>query len=185
MRLLLAGLLLGQISCPPIPIPPPEPSPTASQTPVIEPTASPSPSSTPTPTPEPTALATPSPAPSVGVCNLPPMPNCGSRCCTSGGPNPFEGLISEAQDEVARRHPEMFRANGSLLVDDMTYTRILARTVTEINGVCTARGGSGSISADEIGVKDSNGRSINVDVVRGTDSTPWVGPVWTCRPASF
>ena len=142
---------------------------------------------TPTATPAPTAAATPTPSQGL-TCNLPPRPDCGnSGCCPDGGERLFDGAINNAQRELERTRPDIFFANGSLRLDELEYTDLLAATIVRMTGLC-ARGGSrdgGSISKDEVAIKQTNDLSQNVDVIIGSSHTPYIGGRHTCRPASF
>ena len=100
----------------------------------------------------------------------------------------FEREIAAAQDELKRRKPELFNSNGSLKVDEDEYTAELAKVVTAMTGLCATGGNvhqGGSISKDEVAIKRDNGLSQNTDVIAGWNNSPYVGGVYTCRPASF
>ncbi|MBK5256661.1 MAG: hypothetical protein JJE39_11555 [Vicinamibacteria bacterium] len=150
------------------------------------PVGSPSGSTTPTPsaTPTPTPAATVTPT---GLtCGLSSRPDCGgSGCCSEGGSNDFVGVINDAQAALERSNPEIFNSNGSLRVGEIEYTTLLATKITSMTGVCAIGGGNSSRSKDEIGLKRDNDRSINVDVIIGSSNTPYIGGIYTCRPASF
>jgi hypothetical protein len=143
---------------------------------------------TPAPTPTPTPAPTPTPTPAALTCRLSSMPDCGANCCTKGGNPAFESEIEEAQDELRRRKPELFNSNGSLKVDEDEYTTELAKLITSMFGLCATGGTAGhggSISDDEVAIKRDNGMSQNTDVIAGYNNSPYVGGVYTCRPASF
>lgn len=143
---------------------------------------------TPAPTPTPTPAPTPTPTPAALTCNFPPMPDCGASCCSKGGDEEFVAEIEAAQEELKRRKPEIFNADGSLKVDEEEYTAELAKVVTAMFGLCATGGNvheGGSISKDEIGIKRNNNMSQNTDVIAGFNNSPHVGGVYTCRPASF
>jgi len=142
---------------------------------------------TPTPTPVVAPTATPTPTPSAGLtCNLSSRPDCGSSCCFEGGTNDFSGAINDAQANLERTRPEIFNSNGSIRVTEEQYTDILAKKITEMFGICAIGGGGNtSRSKDEIGLKRDNDRSINVDVIIGSSEIPYIGGVYTCRPAAF
>lgn len=114
------------------------------------------------------------------------MPDCGlSGCCTRGGGNPYVTPIADAQTALERERPDIFNSNGSLKIDEIAYTNLLAAKITAMTGICTRGGGVGSASKDEVGLKRDNGTSINVDVIIGSTETPYIGGVYTCTPASF
>ncbi|MBX7183899.1 MAG: hypothetical protein K1Y01_02040 [Vicinamibacteria bacterium] len=137
---------------------------------------------TPTPTPAPTPTATPTAL----KCELPERPDCGASCCFEGGGNPYVGVINDAQAELERTRPDLFETNGSLKVDEVTYTRILAEKITAMTGICAVGGGLGSSrSKDEVGLKRDNNSSTNVDVIIGSTNRPDILGVYTCRPAAF
>jgi hypothetical protein len=139
--------------------------------------AAPTPAPTPTPTPSPAAL----------TCSLPANSDCGrSGCCRKSGTPQFDDEIAAAQAELRRTSPELFNSNGSLRVDEVTYTDALAKKITAMFGLCARGGGGGtSISRDEVAVKRDNSLSQNVDVILGASNTPYVGDNYTCTPASF
>lgn len=85
---------------------------------------------------------------------------------------------------MRRNQPALFNSDGSIRVDEVTYTTALARRIVEMTGICAVGGLTGSVSRDEIGVKRTNELSQNVDVLLGSGQ-PWVGTTYTCRPASF
>lgn len=147
-------------------------------------TATPPPAATATPT------ATPAPTPSTaGTCTLPARPDCGnSGCCPAGGPEMFGGAINDAQAHLERTQPNIFNPNGSLRLDEIEYTNLLAKTLMQLNpGMCARGGGQNgeSISKDEVGIKLTNDMSQNIDVIIGSSNTPYIGAKHTCRPASF
>lgn len=145
-------------------------------------TATPTPAPTATPTPAPTATATPTAL----KCELPDRPDCGASCCFEGGGNPYVGVINDAQANLERTRPDLFNSNGSLAVDEVTYTRILAEKITAMSGICAVGGGLGSSrSKDEVGLKRDNNSSTNVDVIIGSTNRPDILGVYTCRPAAF
>lgn len=145
-------------------------------------TPTPRPSTTPTATP----AATPTPTPTALKCELPDRPDCGASCCFEGGGNPYVGVINDAQANLERTRPDLFNSNGSLAVDEVTYTRILAEKITAMSGVCAIGGGQGSSrSKDEVGLKRDNNSSTNVDVIIGSTNRPDILGVYTCRPAAF
>jgi hypothetical protein len=140
-----------------------------------------------TPTPTPTPAPTPTPTPVALKCELPDRPDCGfTGCCTEGGGNPYVTVIDNAQAELERTRPDLFNSNGSLKVDEITYTNILAAKITEMTGICAVGGGQGSSrSKDEVGLKRDNNSSTNVDTIIGSSNTPYIGGVYNCRPAAF
>lgn len=142
---------------------------------------------TPVPTPTPTPVPTPTPAPVKATCQLEEQNDCGfGGCCSEGGAARFDGEIAAAQADIARTHPEIFDNRGRLNVDEKEYTDILAdRIVQMTNGAVCAVGAGGSTSRDEIRVKRDNSLSQHVDVIIGSNNSPWVGGRYTCRPASF
>ena len=146
---------------------------------------------TPTPRPSTTPTATPTPAPTPTPatalkCELSDRPDCGASCCSEGGGNPYVGVINDAQANLERTRPDLFNSNGSLAVDEVTYTRILAEKITAMSGVCAVGGGQGSSrSKDEVGLKRDNNSSTNVDVIIGSTNRPDILGVYTCRPAAF
>ena len=148
------------------------------------PTATPTPTATPAPTATPTA--TPSAA---GSCTLPTRPDCGnSGCCSRGGAEMFGGAINDAQAHLERTRPDIFNSNGSLKLDEIEYTNLLATTLMALNpGMCARGGGENgeSYSKDEVAIKINNDVSQNVDVIIGSSHTPYIGDRYTCRPASF
>lgn len=143
-------------------------------------------------TPTPTATATPTPAPtpsSAGSCTLPTRPDCGnSGCCSRGGAELFGGAINDAQAHLERTRPDIFNSNGSLKIEELEYTNLLAKALMSLNpGMCARGGGENgeSYSKDEVAIKVSNDVSQNVDVIIGSSHTPYIGDRYTCRPASF
>lgn len=145
--------------------------------------ATPTPAATPTPSATPAATPTPGPA---LTCNLSGMPDCGANCCTEGGGNDFVSVINDAQANLERTRPDIFNPNGSLRLEEEEYTALLARKITELSGVCAVGGGGNSSrSKDEVGLKRDNNRSINVDVIIGSSNSPYIGGIYTCRPAAF
>jgi hypothetical protein len=145
----------------------------------------PTPSATPVATPTPTPAATPTPT--ALRCQLPDRPDCGFQgCCTQGGGNPFVTAIDNAQADLERTRPDLFNRDGSLTVDEVTYTSILAAKITAMTGICAVGGGQGSSrSKDEVGLKNDNTQSTNVDVIIGSSNTPYIGGTYNCRPAAF
>ncbi len=148
---------------------------------------------TPTPTPAlivatPTPTPTPSPSAS-GSCTLPARPDCGnSGCCSRGGAEMFGGAINDAQAYLERTRPDIFNSNGSLKVEELEYTNLLAKALMTLNpGMCARGGGENgeSYSKDEVAIKINNDVSQNVDVIIGSSHTPYIGDRYTCRPASF
>lgn len=97
--------------------------------------------------------------------------------------------ISDAQSALERERPDIFNANGSLRIDEIEYTNLLARRIVTLTGgqVCARGGGSAaeSISKDEVALKRDNASSTNVDVIIGSSNTPYIGGVYNCRPAAF
>lgn len=159
------------VAVPQKPAPAPTPAPTVTVTPVPEPSGG--------PIATPTVTATPD----LPVCES--LPDCGSRCCTAGGVNPFADEIRAAQERIELSHPEYFNADGSLKISEVQYTDLLAAGIRSW-GLCTRGGGIGSTSKDEVGIKrPGEGFSVNVDVILGATNTPHIGGVYTCRPASF
>ena len=139
--------------------------------------------STPTPTPTPTPTATPTAA---LKCELPDRPDCGASCCFEGGGNPYVAVIDNAQADLERTRKDIFNSDGSLKVDEVTYTNILAEKITAMTGICAIGGGQGSSrSKDEVGLKRDNNSSTNVDVIIGSTHSPAILGVYTCRPAAF
>jgi hypothetical protein len=145
------------------------------------------PTPAPTATPAATPAATPTATPTQGLtCGLSSRPDCGASCCSAGGSNDFVGIINDAQAALERSNPEIFNSNGSLRIGEIEYTNRLAAKITSMSGVCAIGGGNGSSrSKDEVGLKRDNDRSINVDVIIGGSETPYIGGVYTCRPAAF
>ncbi len=146
--------------------------------------------STPTPTPAPAATPTPTATPTAaGSCTLPTRPDCGnSGCCFEGGTRLFDDQINTAQADLERTRPEIFNPNGSLRIEELEYTNLLAARLMALNpGLCARGGGDNgeSISKDEVAIKTSNDVSQNVDVIIGSSHTPYIGQRYTCRPASF
>lgn len=155
-------------------------------------TSGPSGSATATPTPAPTATPTPAATPTPGQaasCQLPSRPDCGnSGCCSEGGAAMFNGQINDAQADLERTRPDIFNSNGSLKVDELEYTDLLAAKLMALNpGLCARGGGRNgeSFSKDEVAIKIDNNVSQNVDVIIGSTHEPYIGGRYTCRPASF
>ena len=150
------------------------------------PTGSASGGSTSTPAPTATPAATPL---QTASCNLPPRPDCGnSGCCSEGGSPLFNAQINDAQADLERTRPDIFNSNGSLKLDELEYTELLAKKLMQLNpGMCARGGGQGgeSYSKDEVVIKTSNDVSQNVDVIIGSSHEPYIGGRYTCRPASF
>jgi hypothetical protein len=149
-------------------------------------TATPTPAAAATPTPTP--VPTPGPV-SAGSCTLPARPDCGnSGCCSRGGAELFGGAINDAQAHLERTRPDIFNSNGSLKLEELEYTQLLAKTLMQLNpGMCARGGGENgeSYSKDEVAIKVNNDVSQNVDVIIGSSHTPYIGDRYTCRPASF
>lgn len=165
------GAIIGVHKLPPQNVPAPTPAATATVTP--------------TPVAVPSALptATPTATPDLPACES--LPDCGSRCCTAGGVNPFADEIRAAQERIELSHPEHFDRDGSLKISETQYTDLLAAGIRSW-GLCTRGGGIGSTSKDEVGIKrPGESFSVNVDVILGATNTPHIGGVYTCRPASF
>ena len=100
----------------------------------------------------------------------------------------FNGQINDAQADLERTRPDIFNSNGSLRLDELEYTNLLAARLMALNpGLCARGGGTGgeSYSKDEVVIKVSNDVSQNVDVIIGSSHTPYIGGRYTCRPASF
>lgn len=155
-------------------------APSGSATPTPRPGATPTPTATPNPTPTPTAT------PTALTCQLPERPDCGASCCTEGGGNTYVTVIQNAQADLERTRPDLFNSNGSLKVDEVTYTNILAAKITAMTGICAIGGGQGSSrSKDEVGLKRDNTQSTNVDVIIGSTNRPDILGVYNCRPAAF
>lgn len=153
---------------------------------------SPTPTATPcqceSPTPCQVATATPVPTATPWACNLPKMPNCAKNtpnCCKEGGVNNYKDQIIESQLKLRQAKPEMFNPNGSIKVSDAEYTTELAKVLQDTFKICAVGGAKEPLSKDEIGIKESNGSAIHVDVVIGSNNLPWVGIVYTCSPAAF
>ena len=142
----------------------------------------------PTPTPTATPVATPTPS-AAGSCTLPTRPDCGnSGCCEEGGSPMFNGQINDAQADLERTRPDIFNGNGSLKLDELEYTDLLAKKLMQLNpGMCARGGGRNgeSFSKDEVAIKIDNNVSQNVDVIIGSSHVPYIGGRYTCRPASF
>ncbi len=153
------------------------------------PTGAASGGSTSTPTPTATPTATPAPPVQTASCNLPPRPDCGnSGCCSEGGSPLFNAQINDAQADLERTRPDIFNSNGSLKLDEIEYTELLAKKLMQLNpGMCARGGGQGgeSFSKDEVAIKVDNNVSQNVDVIIGSSHQPYIGGRYTCRPASF
>ena len=147
------------------------------------------PVTTPTPVPTATPASAPTPTPASGLtCQLPTRTDCGnSGCCTEGGSALFNSQINDAQAQLERTRPDIFNSNGSLRLEELEYTDLLAKTITSMFGLCAVGGGRGgeSRSKDEVGIKADNNVSQNIDVIIGSSHTPYIGGRYTCRPASF
>ena len=145
--------------------------------------------STPTPVPTATPAPTATPTPAAGLtCQLPTRPDCGnSGCCSEGGTALFNSQINDAQADLERTRPDIFNSNGSLKIEELDYTDLLAKKITALTGLCAVGGGrdGGSRSKDEVGIKADNNVSQNVDVIIGSSHTPYIGGRYTCRPAAF
>ena len=141
---------------------------------------------TPTATPNPPAST---PTPTSGLtCQLAARPDCGNNgCCSEGGTALFDAQINNAQADLERTRPDIFNPNGSLRLDELEYTELLAKKITALTGLCAVGGGRNgeSRSKDEVGIKADNNVSQNVDVIIGSSHTPYIGGRYTCRPASF
>ena len=139
-----------------------------------------------TPTPAATPAATPV---QTASCTLPTRPDCGnSGCCSEGGAPLFNAQINDAQADLERTRPDIFNSNGSLKLDELEYTDLLATKLMALNpGMCARGGGRNgeSYSKDEIVIKTDNNVSQNVDVIIGSSHEPYIGGRYTCRPASF
>ena len=155
-------------------------------TPTGSATPPPTPRPNTTPTPAPTATPTATPATAL-KCELAERPDCGKTgCCTEGGGNSYVTVIDNAQTDLEKTRPDLFNPNGSLKVDEVTYTNILAAKITAMTGICAVGGGQGSSrSKDEVGLKRDNNQSTNVDTIIGSSNTPYIGGVYNCRPAAF
>ena len=141
-------------------------------------TPTPRPGASPTPTPVPTPTPTPTPRPGALSCSLPSLPICDAACCSSGGPNLFRNEVETAEDDLVRSQPGLFLPNGNVK-DKFAYLDALAKRLTELTGLCAVANGH-----DELRIKKDQTVSNHVDVLIG-DETPWVGGIYTCRPASF
>jgi hypothetical protein len=100
----------------------------------------------------------------------------------------FSAQINDAQADLERTRPDIFNSNGSLRLDEIEYTNLLAAKLMALNpGLCARGGGQGgeSLSKDEVGIKIDNNVSQNIDVIIGSSHTPYIGGRYTCRPASF
>jgi len=148
-------------------------SPSGSPTPVA--TATPKPGTTPAPTPTPS----PTPKPGTLACTLPALPICDADCCSAGGTRLFTQEIQSAEDDLYVTQPGLFLSNGDVK-NNLDYLAALAKRLTELTGLCAQANGH-----DEIRVKRDQTISQHVDVLLGDNTTPWVGGVYTCRPASF
>lgn len=154
------------------------------------PTGSASGGSASTPTPTATPTATPAATPvQTASCNLPTRPDCGnSGCCSEGGSPLFNAQINDAQADLERTRPDIFNSDGSLKLDELEYTDLLAKKLMQLNpGMCARGGGRNgeSFSKDEVAIKTDNSVSQNVDVIIGSSHVPYIGGRYTCRPASF
>ena len=142
------------------------------------PSSNPTPSATATPRPSATPTPAPTPVPGALSCALPSLPLCDANCCTSGGSNLFRNEIETAEDNLTKTQPGLFLPNGDVK-DKFEYIAALAKKLTELTGLCAQANGH-----DELRVKRDQTISNHVDVLIA-DETPWVGGVYTCRPASF
>ncbi len=144
-----------------------------------------------TPTPAPTATpATPTPTPTpnaAGSCTLPSRPDCPSCCTDTRTGGLFNTAINNAQADLERTRPEIFNPSGSLRIDEVEYTTLLAAKLMAQNPGMCALGGAAreSISKDEVAIKVSNDISQNVDVIIGSSHSPYIGGAHTCRPPNF
>ena len=111
-------------------------------------------------------------------CTLPSLPHCDDQCCTSGGSVIFRTQIEAAEADLTKTQPGLFLPNGDVK-DKLEYIAALAKRLTQMTGICSEPNGH-----DEIRVKENQTISQHVDVLIA-DQTPWVGGVYTCRPASF
>jgi hypothetical protein len=144
------------------------------------PSGTPKPTVTPTPGPgAPTPTPSPTPKPGALSCTLPSLPICDAACCTSGGTRLFTQQIQAAEDDLYVTQPGLFKSNGDVK-DNLQYLDALAKRLVEMTGLCAIANGH-----DEIRVKADQTISQHVDVLAGDNATPWVGGVYTCRPASF
>ncbi len=100
----------------------------------------------------------------------------------------FNAQINDAQADLERTRPDIFNSDGSLRLDELEYTDLLAKKLMALNpGMCARGGGRNgeSFSKDEVAIKTTNDVSQNVDVIIGSSHTPYIGGRYTCRPASF
>lgn len=58
-----------------------------------------------------------------------PSTDCGASCCFEGGGNPYVAVIDDAQAELEHTRKDIFNSDGSLNVDEVTYTNILAEKI--------------------------------------------------------
>jgi hypothetical protein len=147
------------------------------------PSGTPKPSATPAPgtgtSASPTPTPSPTPRPGALSCTLPSLPICDAACCTAGGTKLFTQEIQAAEDDLYATQPGLFLPNGDVK-NNLDFLAALAKRLTEMTGLCAQANGH-----DEIRVKRDQSVSQHVDVLLGADATPWVGGVYTCRPASF
>jgi hypothetical protein len=144
------------------------------------PSGTPKPAATTTPAPgTPTPTPTPTPKPGTLTCTLPSLPICDAACCSAGGDRLFTKEIQAAEDDLYNTQPGLFLSNGDVK-NNLDYLNALAKRLTEMTGLCAVAN-----AHDEIRVKRDQTVSQHVDVLSGNDATPWVGGVYTCRPASF
>ncbi|MEO8500860.1 MAG: hypothetical protein ABI565_08080 [Vicinamibacteria bacterium] len=140
------------------------------------------PSAQPTPvaiaTATPVAQPTTTPAPGLLTCTLPKLPNCDAQCCSAGGTVLFESELLAAEADLTRTQPGLFQSNGNVR-DNFQYLAALAKRLTELTGLCAE-----PLAHDELRIKRDNNVSQHIDVLIA-DVSPWVGGVYTCRPASF
>jgi len=108
------------------------------------------------------------------------MPDCSrTDCCAQGPPLAFDAEIRAAQKEFLVRFPEMVRPDNTIR-DTSFYTQQVANIIVTTWGYCAVPGpGFG-----EIRVKKSNDFAQHVKIVSSFD-TSFIGPVFTCIPASF
>ena len=142
------------------------------------PSSTPTPAATPRPSTTPTPAPTPTPVSGALTCNLPKLPNCDDQCCTQGGSVMWRVQMEEAEDDLVKNQPGLFKSNGDVK-DNKEYMNALAKRLTERTGLCAE-----PLGHDEIRVKENQTVSQHIDVLIG-DVSPWVGGAYTCRPASF
>jgi len=119
------------------------------------------------------------------------MPECGRGegpvgvfgCCWTDKArplprSPFDAIVDEEQDAIARSLPSWFDQDGRVNEDE--YVNEMVRRL-KARGLCATRGGP----SDEVGLKQGNGESFQYDVHLGNGRPRRSGYTAYCSPSRF